>query len=700
MVNFHLNSVFMGALDLTVFYLLAWHHPIQAEPILQEQLNEAKAFFDSPYTEEDYYRTDEQLITATGSLKPVFKAPSVASVITKEEIEAMGAMTLDQILETVPGLHVQPDGVNVFSSFWVVRGIKSSLNPHVLLLINGVPLTYTLQGARFQSYRMPVAMISRVEIVRGPGSAIHGADAFSGTINVITKDGQEINGTQTGLRYGSFDTIASWAQHGGQYNGWDVAASVETQKTDGDDNRIIDQDALGSGLPSLTPGPLDTKYDLIETHLALRKNHWNLRFYGNWFDHNGLGAGGAQVLNEGSYIDGGAFSGDIVYQTEEWAKNWDIQLRANTVYYSGEVWFQFFPTDYRNAIGNPSTNEFTHTLDITAFYNGFSQHNIRLNAGYKSYDIETDHNKNFGVGITEQFGPLVNLKGSPFIFMEDQQRHLNYFSLQDEWSFAKRWELTAGVRYDHYDDFGATINPRVALVWETRPDLTSKLLYGHAFRAPSFGEQHFQNNPVTLGNEDLNPETIRTLELAFDYQPTNRLRTLLNLFIHDIEGLIEYVPDPAPATTRTAQNLSNQEGYGFEAEMDWEITDQLQLRANMAYQRSKNKETDALVADAPAWEFYLNPHWQFAPGWSLDGQYFWIGDRQRATGDNRPAIEDYQLINLTLRRKGIAKRWDVALAVRNLLDEDIREPSPNPGLIPNDYPMESRAFYGEVRLQF
>ena len=101
--------------------------------------------------EEDVYRSDRLLITATGSLKPVHLAPSVASVITEEDIEAIGATSLNEILETVPGFHVTPSGT-FYTSIWSLRGIHTSVNPEVLLLINGVPFTSNYVGNRGYLY--------------------------------------------------------------------------------------------------------------------------------------------------------------------------------------------------------------------------------------------------------------------------------------------------------------------------------------------------------------------------------------------------------------------------------------------------------------------------------------------------------------------------------------------------------------------
>ena len=155
--------------------------PLTAMTATQNSTTDDAAAFETMFpkgklSEEDVYRTDRLLLTATGSLKPVHLAPSVATVITAEDIENIGATSLDEVLETVPGLHVEPSGTAFLSSIWSIRGSHTATNPHALLLINSVPYTQ-YNGSRPLMYRMPVAMISRVEVVRGPGSALHGADA-------------------------------------------------------------------------------------------------------------------------------------------------------------------------------------------------------------------------------------------------------------------------------------------------------------------------------------------------------------------------------------------------------------------------------------------------------------------------------------------------------------------------------------------
>ena len=102
-----------------------------------------------------------------------------------------------------------------------------------LLLINGIPVTSLFVGNRSNAWAgMPIKSIARVEVIRGPGSALYGADAFSGVINIITKNHDELRGTQTGIRTGSFGTQAAWFTHGKSYNGLNIGFTLEAETTD------------------------------------------------------------------------------------------------------------------------------------------------------------------------------------------------------------------------------------------------------------------------------------------------------------------------------------------------------------------------------------------------------------------------------------------------------------------------------------
>ncbi|MDD2853716.1 MAG: TonB-dependent receptor [Desulfuromonadaceae bacterium] len=639
-----------------------------------------------------------EISLATGSPKQLKVAPSVATVITAEDIERLGVTTLDEALETVPGLHVIPSATNIFTSIWSIRGIYSQLNPQVLLLVNGQPMRNNTNGNKPYGLRIPSSIISRIEILRGPGSAVHGADAFAGTINVITKSSSDIAGTSGGVRVGSFDSHSYRAEHGGSYGEWEIAAGVEYLKSGGDQGRVIERDALGSGSPSMAPGPLDTHYEELTTHLSAARNGFTSRLFYNEVFESGHGPGVSQTLTGDGTSKGRQFLGSLSYKSMDILPDFNASVTLSGSYLLAENWFRFFPQAYRNMVGVPEGEDLNGGLELTGDYHGISHHQLRVAGGMNYYNTDTSQHKNFGPGVSEQFGPLVDISNTPYVYLTEHNRTLLFAALQDEWNFAEGWELTAGVRLDDYSDFGSAINPRLALVWNTTPELTTKLLYGRAFRPPTFGEQYFQNNPATLGNRNLDPETLDSLELVFDYRPVKTLRLGLNIFGYRVKGMIDYVADPPPATTKTAQNARDQEGCGGELEADWKVLETLRLRGNFAYQNSVDKATDHAVPDTPGMKLYADVDWAFLPRWSTAAQYLWIGDRHRAAGDLRADIGNYDLVNLTVRRKDIMKHWDISFAVRNLFDRSALEPS-DPK-VPGDYPLEGRSFWTELRFTF
>ncbi len=703
-----------------------------------EKLEEVREMFSSKFQEEDYYRTDRLLLTATGNLQSLHRAPAVASVITAEEIEQMGATSLDEVLESVPGLHVGISTKNRMAPLYSIRGIHTSINPQVLLMVNGLPVTYTYTGGRPETFKMPMTAVSRVEVIRGPGSAVYGADAFAGVINVITKKSYEMDGTAMGIRGGSFDSRGAWLQHGGKLGSWDVAMTLEHTASSGDPDRIVDSDlqTLLGPAASLAPGEVDSNYKIWDGSLELSRGNWTMRFW-NWLqDEGGLGLGVAQALAPLNNEKFERFQADVTYRAEDILPEWDMSARLSYVYMYDDAFLHLLPPgaavpvgadgniDFVNPvgavsfpdgiIGNPSIVEHQSGLDLTAFYSGLNKHLWRFGTGFKYMVDITEESKNFGPGTAldggapppVQDGTMTDISQAD-IFMQNQRRQIAYCSIQDEWSFAKKWQLTGGVRFDHYSDFGNTVNPRAALVWETTPTFTSKLLYGKAFRPPSLVEQFATNNPSAQGNPDLEPETIETYELAFDYQATPSLRLMLNLFAYEVEDLIEMVPDPAPSATSTSQNNKNQKGHGYELEADWAATDTLRLRGNFSYQRSRDKDTKALVAEAPGWQLFLDGYWEFLPKWGLDTQVIWVGDRRRNMADEqavtnpypvRAEIDDYLLTHLSLHRKKIAGHWDASLTVRNLFDVDAREPGPT--TTQGDFPLPGRSILGQLRYAF
>lgn len=648
---------------------------------------------------------------ATGSRLPLRRAPAVATVITAEDIAAMGATDLDEVLETVPGIHVSR-AANSYSSIYVIRGIYSAQNPQVLMLLNGIPVTTTFIGNKGNLWGgYPVQHIARIEIIRGPGSALYGADAYAGVINVITKDAGDIAGTEFGLRAGSFHGRNAWVQHGGMLGAVDVAAFLSVGRTDGF-RQVIERDAqsrndrLFGTQVSLAPGPVNTGYDSVDGNLDLGHGKWRLRFGYKLRDNLGTGAGIASALDPAGKEKSERITADLSWTEPQLTNNLGVGATAGFLHYAQRMptFLQLFPpgaafptgTFPNGMIGAPATSERQFRLSAFAVYSGLDNHRLRVGIGHDDLNLYDTHEfKNFvfnADGTPVPAGPVVDYANiAPF--MLPQRRQIDYLYAQDEWQFARDWTLTAGVRHDRYSDFGGTTNPRLAVVWNAAYDVTAKLLYGSAFRAPSFNEEYSINNPVARGNPGLRPETIRTLEAAFSWQARRNVQLNLSLFRYQMDDIIRLVSVP-PALGNTYFNTGRQTGHGMELELAWDVSRSLRLSGNYANQASTDNATGQDAGYAPHHHLYARADWRLVRDLLLSAQLNWVADRKRAAGDARAPVPDYKTVDLSLRSNRGAGQWDFAASVRNLFNADVREPSLAPGLsIPNDLPMAPRAFY-------
>jgi iron complex outermembrane receptor protein len=358
--------------------------------------------------------------------------------------------------------------------------------------------------------------------------------------------------------------------------------------------------------------------------------------------------------------------------------------------------------------GAPNTWERQLRLSTVATYTGLSNQLWRVGVGYDDLDLyRTQEFKNFTLVDS---GPLIGLPvptpGAQVVefpvsesFMEPQHRRVKYAYVQDEWTFARDWTITAGLRHDRYSDFGGTTNPRLALVWDASLDLTAKLLWGRAFRAPAFNEQHSINNPVFRGNPDLQPETMHTLEAVFAWQARDDLHTSVDVFHYRMQDMIRATD--SGGGTATFNNVGAQHGNGVEVEAVWDASRRLRITGNYAYQHSIDEATQHDAGYAPHHHLYARVDWRLGNGVLAGAQVNRVADRKRAFGDPRPDIANYTTVDATLRSAAPKTGWQLAASVRNLFNADVREPSLAPGTnLPYDLPMEPRSLWVEASYRF
>ena len=646
---------------------------------------------------------------ATGSQQPITKAPSSATVITAEEIKAMGATDLDQAMETVPGVHVSRS-YNYYSPIYVIRGIYGSgqANPQVLMLQNGIPMNTLYYGDKGLYWGgLSLENIARIEVIRGPGSALYGADAFSGVINIITKTEMDAQGTEFGVRASSFNTRNAWVQHGGKWGAVDVAAYLNVGGTDGSKGIITQDAARLHGNGTLAPGPVNNGYDSIDANLDLGYDKWRLRTSYKLRDNLGTGAGVSAALDPLGKNRSERITSDLSWSDPSLSQNWGAGFTGSYMHYAETLDqnYQLFPpgttfganTFPNGMIGDPGRYEQQVRLSGYTTYSGFADHSLRFGLGHDDLNMyATSTNKNYFLSASGAPTPSAFMNYySIQSHLLPQRRKVDNVYAQDEWNFARDWTFTAGVRRDSYSDFGGTTNPRLALVWDATLDLTAKLLYGEAFRAPSFTEQ-YGINPVSNGNPNLKPETMKTLEEAFSWQARKDTQINLNFFHYETDALIQAVANPIAGTGATFQNTGKQHGSGMELEGVWDASRALRLTGNYSYQKSISYVTNQDSGYAPHNHIYLRGDWRFAGGWLTSTQINRVSDRMRAVGDTRSPVQDYTTVDMTARTT--RDKIEYSASVRNLFNATVLEPSlgttpASSVLIPNDLPMAPRSVW-------
>ncbi|MFO1380454.1 MAG: TonB-dependent receptor [Chitinivorax sp.] len=682
--------------------LLAWAGSSAAASLTEDEMELAMVYGDK-----------DSFSLATGSKQTVRRAPAVTTVITAEDIAAIGATDLDQVLETVPGMHVSRTHI-ANQPIYVMRGIYSNpTNPQILMLQNGVPMTALYSGDKGNLWGgLPLENIARIEIIRGPGSALYGADAYAGVINIITKTASDVGGTQFGARVGAFDSKDAWVQHGSNIGALEVAAFLRWGKTDGQKETIErDAQATRDNNPpffthaSYAPGAQNNAVDALDATLDLGLDKWRLRmgYKGRTDMGSGVGAGGS--LDPNSHGSSQRTNADLSWTDPQIAQDVGVGVMASYLFYderTDETNLMLNPPGTRigpsyfpdGMVGGPNRWERSLRLSAFATYSGFKGHNLRVGAGHDDLDLyKTRTYKNFtqapsGLPIPNPAGVIEYSDIQPHI--SPQQRQNNYVYAQDEWNVIQDWTLTAGVRHDNYSDFGGTTNPRLALVWDTTLDLTTKLLWGKSFRAPAFIEA-YGINPANSGNPDIKPERLSTREIAFNWQARKDTQLNLNLFRYDMDDIIRVVVNPIPGTGNTWQNTGSQRGRGAELETIWDPLRSLRITADGSWQYAVDLATNQDAGYAPHSHYYLRGDWRFANGWQASAQGNRVLNRKRAAGDTREPVPDYNSVDLTLRAN-LTRQLEISCSLRNLFDARIIEPT-LPNTVPTDLPQAGRSWY-------
>lgn len=678
-------------------------------------------------TLQDLFGSEQTVTIATGRAHAHRTAPAVATVITAEDIRHGGFRSVMEALQLVPGFHL--GWSSSYTPNLMVRGFSGLWSGNVLVLLDGVTQSDRVMGNPFGVLgTIPLDVIDRIEVTRGPGSSVFGADAFSGVVNVITR--QRVEQARLAVSGGSEGTADGRILAGTQTGSADLVLSAEAMVTDGPApvigvDRLSQIDAVLGTSMSVAPTRVNTaRRDLGvfvnatvgQTHGMLRLSHWTDR---------GLGAGLLGVIDP---------TGSLSLQTVEGRLDHRIMLAdrlgvtvqvdaAQTRQTLDKVtWLTasvLFPQGLRV---NSATEQEVLRLRTDVRLNASDRHFITAGVGYEQahYRIDAlDPSGSIAFDPTLLMSPgasawgfdpgstalnpvflgyasaLNQLLNATVATSDDSgRRQLLSGYLQDEWLLAPKWSLTWGVRLDDYSDVGTQLSPRAVLVWTPLPDWTAKLLYGEGFRAPTLLETQGGILPTYQANASLQPERLRTAEIDLLYQPRPGLMVGLNLFRHATQDQIRQQDRIAYAEP---ENVGRQVGQGAELEVKWALAHDLLFRGWYAYQSNTDETTGKDAGYSPHHRLYGSLQYQMGHTFfNLQGHY--VGDRARVAEDSRDEAPEYGQIDWLVRHD-LSRQVSLQLAIRNLLNGHLEEASPGTSL-PEDLPLAKRNYYASIEVRF
>ncbi len=309
--------IYLGSFNVTPAFSEDVSMPEQEEPkefsISEEKLEKIQ-------NEMQWLMSEPEVTIATKHETKLNRAPSIVTVITDEEIKNLGYRTFVEILRTVPGFEILKTA-DLGTVVPAVRGLEAENKVRVML--NGHLINNPLRGSAFDNFDdYPVENIKRIEIIRGPGSALYGENAFLAVINIITYDTEDIDGVKVSSGYGSFDTYEENVVFGKKYGKVNISGMAHYRQTSGfngtvesDAQTILDSTLSPFDFPMASQAPGKVEDWRQEYDVNLKVAYDDLYFQG-WYEDKNRGPfiGPHYALNDETNIGGSYVFGEVGYK--------------------------------------------------------------------------------------------------------------------------------------------------------------------------------------------------------------------------------------------------------------------------------------------------------------------------------------------------------------------------------------------------
>jgi len=524
------------------------------------------------------------VITATNRAQPIADVQASVQVISQEELQRYAGSSITEALMLATGVDARAMGSN---SSLAIRGIITGAGSPVLVLVDGLRRTakYSVTNLNL----IALEDIERIEIVRGPMSALYGADATGGVINIITKpvatsrDGSgSVRATLGQTEGGQRQTVTAGATLNFGLAGAKHRLSVEKR-----DRGLFYYDP---GAPRADLSDINQSFVSYSGETAITPDHqlgWTMEYLNQRDTRPDVLAAAPPNRPIATPFEG--------YERERrtfYALRWRGVLGPGLL--AADVSTGRSIGSTTRSFPNIETTDYQQQQAQVRYSLDFDTHTVLLGAGRTNDDFDIS------------------------ILSRRAERRNDHVLLQDEWRIGAGFKLLAGLRHDRFSDFGSVNTPRLALSWSQGP-WTLRYGYGEAFRAPSVLEQYsrfFRGRLLVVGDPNLQPEKNRTNEVALAWNGHEGFAEL-TVFDSRIDNLIQTVvrprqpSDPASVISRSQYaNVAQARIKGTELQGYWRLTDSFTAQWGVDYLDAKDVGASTRLTQRARWVVRLGTRYQ------------------------------------------------------------------------------------------
>ena len=431
---------------------------------------------------------DEVSEIATKTKLNIDDSPSFVSILHSNKLQKLGISNVFEALGQVPGVQLKREksGVPVV----VFRGVVQK--GEVKLMVDGVSINNTYRGSIYHFLNFPIELIERIEIIRGAGSVLYGSGAISGVVNIITKSATTQNINNVFISGGTYGNTKGGAIVSTNIGDTKIAIDTFYQKSD----KVIDA--------------TDRHLNDFSVGLNINSEHFGFLARVKKFEiGNAYGILDVPDVEENKYFNtNGTFFTQLSY-TNTLAKKSEIEILTGL-------------------------NRYGQNIEAKHSRIGSIEAKFIENSYYGQIDIKSKIIKNNEFLLGTKFETALSVKseqsiGSP-VANPDSKRDTTSLYFNDKYTVYSNLDISAGLRYDKYSDFGDALSPTLSLVYRMSDTLRLKALYAQAFRAPSWIE--------LTSNKNLIAETSDSYELGFVYKQNQNNILRLNIYSTKIYDMI------------------------------------------------------------------------------------------------------------------------------------------------------------------